>query len=177
MLAQYIPAKVGVPIGLAAVALSVWQLGLGGWPLWLGIALLVLVIWRLVTHRGLFEKDKEKEAHRNSKLFQAQKIQDEIMSLLSQLDKEESKLSETGKWKDEPIIKDILSKLQSNLNKLGYIIKNTQFDRWAEQMMQMYSQMMAFHVKDSDSLYDEWGWARINSKFRYFINKIKGVNK
>ncbi|MBI4188900.1 MAG: hypothetical protein HY529_06805 [Chloroflexi bacterium] len=56
LLAQYLPAKWGIPIGLAAVGLSVWQLGWGSWALWLAIALAGLVILRVLLHRGFLEK-------------------------------------------------------------------------------------------------------------------------
>ncbi len=48
-MAQYIPARFGVPLGLAAVAIATWQLGWAGWlgwQSWVIIILFSLVVWR-----------------------------------------------------------------------------------------------------------------------------------
>lgn len=49
VLAQYLPARFGVPIGVAAVALALWKLGLDGlfsWQSWVIVALIGLVLYR-----------------------------------------------------------------------------------------------------------------------------------
>jgi hypothetical protein len=174
LLAQYLPARLGIPIGLAAVALSIWQLGWVGWPLGLAIILTVLVMWRVLINRGIFQKDIEKEKGKNIKKEQARKLHSTIMELLSQLEVSENKLSENENWQQNQQIRNILDDLQKGLNNLGYLVNNYDYDRWVEYMMHTYSSQIHFHMKEHDSDYSEWGRARINAKFRYFINKIKG---
>jgi membrane protein implicated in regulation of membrane protease activity len=174
LLAQYLPAKWGIPIGFVMVALSIWLLGWVGWPLALAIILIALVVWRIFSHRGLFEKDKEKERKRIEKREQAQKIHNKIMDLFLQLEKEEDNLPKDEDWQHNLDIRSILDELQIELNNLGYLINNSDYDRWVEDMMSVYSKKLRFHIKNHDSEFSEWGRARINAKFRAFINKIKG---
>ncbi len=167
LLAQYLPAKWGIPIGLVVVGLSLWQLGWGGWPLWLSIALLSLVAWRIFLHRGVFEKEK------SEKKEQARQIHNRIIELDNQLENTKAKLSTGKNWQQDPEVRNILDKLQMELNNLGYLINNRNYDRWAEALMRLYSHELEFH-KRANGLMDKWGNARINAKLRDFINKVKG---
>lgn len=166
LLAQYLPARWGIPIGLAAVGLSVWQLGWVGWPLWLGIALAGLVVWRIFLHRGIFEKVKTGDRE------QARNIQSKIMELDISLENKKSELSNDGDWQQNPDIRGILDKLQAELNNLGYLVNRSDFDRWAEAMMTVISKKLRFHLTKHDEL-DEWGRARINAKLREFVRKVR----
>ncbi|MFC1965712.1 hypothetical protein ACFLWI_02025 [Chloroflexota bacterium] len=66
MIAQYLPWKIGIPIGIAAIIWPVWQLWGGSWQLswhnwqlWLVIALFALLAWRIyraARGRGKTEK-------------------------------------------------------------------------------------------------------------------------
>lgn len=166
LIAQYLPARWGVPIGLATVGLSAWQLGWVGWPLWLGIVLAGLVVWRIFLHRGIFEKEK------TGKREQARNLHNKIVELDLSLEKKKSELSKDGDWQQNPDIRDILDKLQTELNNLGYLVNSYDYDRWAEAMMSLHSKKFHFHIKDNDVL-SEWGRARINAKLRAFIKKVK----
>ena len=167
MLAQYLPAKYGVPVGLLAVALSIWQLGWVGWPLWLGVVLLSLVAYRLFARHGLLEK----QGHANKETAQA--LHNRIMELDALLEKTKRGLSKDEEWQQNPEIRNTLDKLQTDLNNLGYLVNSSDFDRWAEAMMSLHSKELHFHITDND-MWSEWGRARINAKLRKFVNKVKG---
>ncbi|MBN1161653.1 MAG: hypothetical protein JXA17_06890 [Dehalococcoidales bacterium] len=102
----------------------------------------------------------------------AQVIHKIIMKLFILLEKTKEGLSPQENWQQHPKITDIIDKLQIELNNLGYLVHNTEYDRWAEAVMVHQSKMLKFHTIDRDD-YSEWGRARINAKLRVFINKIK----
>ena len=65
MLAQYLPARWGIPIGIGAVILASWNLGfidLHGWHFWFVLILAGLVIWRIAL--VLYWLKKRKKASR-----------------------------------------------------------------------------------------------------------------
>jgi len=99
---------------------------------------------------------------------QAKKIHSNIMSLIIELETAKDGLSTDIGWQNTPTIRGVLNKMQMELNDLGYLVKNSEYDRWAEQMMHYQSHTLHFHMKDDD-MYTEWGRA-----LRDFVNRVRG---
>ncbi len=69
MISQYLPARVGLPIGFLAAAFAAWQLGFGNflaWQTWIVLVIGIIVICRLV----LTYKDRKKYSDLSSILMQ-----------------------------------------------------------------------------------------------------------
>ncbi len=68
MVAQYIPARFGIPLGVVVALVAAWKIGIIGWPLswqpWVVIVLLGLVVWRIwrVWKNGRNKKGAQSEA-------------------------------------------------------------------------------------------------------------------
>jgi hypothetical protein len=170
VLAQYLPARWGIPIALIAIVLSVWQLGWGVWPLLFMLVLTGLLIWRIIAQRGLLEKDKEKL--KIAKKERAYTLHKRIMELDSELEGEKDKLTSKEKWKENSNVRRILDELQITLNDLGYLVNSRDYDRWVEAIMSLHSKKLEFHYKEHEAPLDEWSRARINAKLRDFIKKV-----
>lgn len=113
--------------------------------------------------------------HRNpTNKYKAFAIQQRIDKLYSTLWKTKDDLpADTDLLHNKKIIQ-IMDELQSELNKLGQIIKDREYDRWTTHFVSLLSRMLRFHL-DIRKNHGEMAHAMINAKLRDFINrKVRG---
>lgn len=104
---------------------------------------------------------------------EAYAIHKKIIELTTKLWETKDKFSNDEDLQKNPEIQHIMDELQIEINNLGHLINKREFDIWAEDLMRVYSKFLRFHMPVHDE-WGEWGRARINTKFRYYINKVKG---
>lgn len=78
LISQYLPTRVGIPIGIAATVFAVWQLGFGdflAWQTWVVLVIALLVSIRLLL---FFLKRKNKKADSIARIKQIKILDSEI---------------------------------------------------------------------------------------------------
>jgi hypothetical protein len=113
------------------------------------------------------------EIHKQTKKEQAKNLHNEIIDLERKLWETRDNLPKEVDVLKNPDIKQILDDLQNKMNALGYLINKREYNLWVESLMEMYSRDLEYSF-DMHGGTGMWGRARINTKFREFINKIKG---
>jgi hypothetical protein len=74
----------------------------------------------------------------------AQHIHKNIMELFVLMEDTKNELSNKDNWLQNTKIIDLLSKLQTELNNLGYLINKSEYDRWIEAVMVHQSKCCSF---------------------------------
>lgn len=171
----------GLALGLAAIAVGVLQQMLKVMPPLLGwgvvcasgIGAIILVI--LGARKGKSQESQSITAQqtKTSNKAKARVLHNEIMDTLAEMADKEDKLPVNEDWMQNPEVKVILDMLQAKLNDFGYLVNNRDYDRWAEVMMHYYSRLLSSRYREHDSEFSEWGRARINSKLRAFVKRVK----
>ena len=153
---------------------GVWQ-----WPI-IGLIILVTIslfiyFWR---KRNVAAKSDIQQIKNTTKSHprreRAIEIHNQIMGLETRLWETRDKLPDTEDSLKNPEVKHIMDELQAKMNELGHLVNNSDYDRFAEVLMGMYSKDLEFNISMHDNT-GMWGRARINSKFPWYINhKVKG---